>query len=679
MSGTGRRRKPPEGEEGSGEQSGQSGQYPTSSPYEQQAQQPSESQYPQYQTYAQPAEASYDYDWRQSAAQPSAAPATPAPTGYEPPAAYDPPAYEPPPQPAYSPPPQPSQYDQYNQYEGQPQPRSRGYQTPAAPAAYPSSPQVPQQQPWDPFASAAPAASAAAPPVVEPPTPGVRPRPRPEPRPEPQPTSPPASAPTSTPDPFEFEFEFGPDDELGDSDLSSSGPGNSGSTSIATRPEPAASTETSASAPASRPGDKDGYRPGDFAFVDESDEPDVKGWLSFSESRADSRAERVRKMRFRLIALLVVLVLIAAGVGVYKWLGGSVPGLSSQDTATKSMILFRLDDSAGDSVGDALMVTNRGGSTTGSASGTGAIVVIPAQMQIDDQGFGNQPFGGDMASDEPPAGSDEVSGTLGVTPDGVWTMDETTFGIFVTEIGGITLTTNTAVPASTADPQGVAEGTETLTGVQAVAYATYEASGEAGTAQAARFGQVLNALMAKMPTYNNAVEAYLNQLGLIPDPSLPLSKLSPILAALAAQQQGNRVTVATLPLTSGDALNDTAAATIVANLLGGTAKAGASAGQAARVLVQNGTGAGTTTSQQLMASAQAKLDDAGYTFNAGDVVATQAKTEVEVASSADQSLAEQVAAALGLSGATVKVVSGLSSVDDVTVVLGQDWSSLSVG
>jgi len=323
------------------------------------------------------------------------------------------------------------------------------------------------------------------------------------------------------------------------------------------------------------------------------------------------------------------------------------------------------------------MVTNRGGSTSGSASGTGAIVVIPAQMQIDDQGFGDQPFGGDMASDEPPAGADEVASSLGVTPDGVWTMDETTFGIFVDELGGLTLTTNTAVPASTADPKGVAEGTETLSGAQSVAYATYSASGEAATAQAARFGQVMDALMAAMPTSSLSVQHFLNALGLIPDPALPLSKLSPILAALAAQQQGSRVTVATLPLNSSNALNATAAAEIVSKLLGGTAKAGASAGQAARVLVQNGTGASTSAGAQLMAVAQAKLDDSGYTYNAGNVVAAQAKSEVEVASSADQSLAEQVAASLGLSGSAVQVVSGLSSVDDVTVVLGKDWTSLS--
>jgi len=612
--GTGRRRKQPVGEE-VGEQPGQA-----------------QPQYPQYQTYAQPAEQEYSYDWRQES---SAAPAAPA---YEPPPAYDPPAYEPPAQPAYSPPPQ-YEYQAYQPPVADPSPPSA--------SGYDPGYQIPQQQPWD--QPAAPVAAAAT--VIEPAAPG-RPRPRPEPRPEPQ------AAPAFSPaEPAPFDFESDPDDEQV----------NAG---------PAVAPPDSPGGAASRPADKDGYRPGDFAFVEQADEPDVEGWLSFSESRADSRADRLRKLRFRLVALGIVLALIGAGFGVYVWLGGSVPGLSTQ-VATKSMLLFRLDDTQGDSVGDALMVTNRGGSTTGSASGEGAIVVIPAQMQIDDQGFGDEPFGGDMASDQPPAGSDEVASTLGVTPDGVVTMDETTFGIFITNIGGITLTTNTAVPASTADPSGVAEGTETLTGVQAVAYATYSASGEAATAQAARFGQVMNALMAKMPTDWISVRAYLNQLGLIPDPALPINKLSPILAALAAQQQAGRVTVATLPLTSSDSLNATAAAEVVAKLLGGTTGAGASAGQAARVLVQNATGASTSGSGQLMAAAQAKLEDSGYTFNAGNVVATRAKTEVEVASSANQSLAEQVAASLGLSGSTVQVVSGLSSVDDVTVVLGQDWSSLS--
>ena len=531
--GTGRRRKPTVGEEANE-------QYTPPQP-------PAES-YPQYQTYQQPAQESYDYDWRQQGAAPAyEAPAPAAPAYEQPaPAAYQPPQYEARQQPVYEQPqqapqlPQQPQYDQYQAYQQQAPVAPSAPSAPSAPDFFGSgSYEIPQQGP------AAPA----------------RPRPMPRSEPVPEPPLPepvqvaapaPASAPVPPPAPAAeepFAFEFDPEDE------------------------PAAQGPVTGN----RPADKDGYRTGDFAFVDQADDPDVNGWLSFSETRADSRAERVRSMRVRLVAVGVVLALAAAGVGVYVWLGGSVPGLTGQATDAKSMILFRLDDSKGDAVGDALLVTNRNGTTNGKADGSGAIVVIPSQMQIDSQGFGSSAFGGNMASEQPPAGADEVSSTFGVTPSGVRDMDETTFGIFVDELGGLPLTTNAAVPASAADPKGVPLGSTTLTGVQAVAYATYSASGESATGQAERFAQVMDALIAKLPPYANEVGAYLNLLGLIPDPSLPLSKLNPILAALAAQRNAGRVTVATLPLTSGDALNATAAASAVSQLLGGTVKASASA------------------------------------------------------------------------------------------------------
>jgi anionic cell wall polymer biosynthesis LytR-Cps2A-Psr (LCP) family protein len=639
MSGTGRRRKPPTGEEGEGQQQSQPG-----------SGQPPYASQDRYQTYQQPGEPQYDYDWRrqQPAQQPAfdpfrAAPAAPAapPPPAPPQQAPQPPVSQPPvSQPFMPQQPQRGQYDGYDQYGGYDRQQAAAYPPPDAPqaAAPQAPPSIPAQPRWE--EPAAPAAAAPAPPRASVP---------------PQ-AAPPRSAPPGASADFDFDLD------LDDPEPPASAPPGA----------PPAAPPTGA---ANRPADKDGYRPGDFAFVDEGDDPDVGGWLEFSESRADTRAERARKLRVRLIAGGALAALVAVGVGLYAWLGGSTP--AAQATATRSMILFRLDDTKGDSVGDALMVTELNGSTTGTATGTGALVVIPSQMQIDDEGFGNQPFGGDMAQDQPPAGVSEVSDALGVTPDGVWTVDETTFGIFVDEIGGISLTTNTAVPPSALDPKGVPAGPTKLSGVQAVAYATYQAPGEPATAQAVRFGQVLNALLAALPSYSNSVTAYLNQLGLIPDPSLPLSKLSPILAALAAQQSEGKVSVATLPLAANgsDALNTTGASEIVSKYLGGTLKAGASAGQSARVLVQDGTGASGGTDGKLLAEAQAQLVDAGYTYNAGNSVAVQAHTEVEVASSADQSLGAQVAAALGLSGSTVRVVPGVSTLDDVTVVLGQDWSS----
>lgn len=573
----------------------------------------------QWQTYASAPEPQYDYDWRnaESAAQsPAAAPAAPA-------AAPAPPAA-----PAEQWPPQ---YQQpYQEYQI-PQPR---WEQPA-PAAY--------VEP-DPI-SAPPPAQPELPAAVVPAAPA--PRPRPQPRPEP------------AAEEFGFEFDLDEDDA------------------------PAASSATGARPAVGRPADKDGYRPGDFAFVEEGNDPEVKGWLEFSESRADTRAERTRRLRTRLIALAVVLVLAGAGFGAYSVFGGSGSAPVAA-AATKSLLLFQLDDANGNSIGDALLVTKRGGGQDGSAvGGTGGIVIIPAKMQIQSD-FGAQPFGGDMTGSplQPPADDTEVAATLGVTPDGDMTMNETTFAIFVDELGGLTVTTNTDIPATSADPSGVKQGTAvTLSGAQTVAYATYQATGESDSAQAVRFGQVVSAMMAKMPTFGNAVSAQLNQLGLITKPSMPLTKLSPILAALAAQQAAGKVTEVVLPLSQDgtDSLNYTAATPIVAKFLGGTMPAGASAGQPARVLVENATGVTGSKAQQLISVAEADLQNGGYTYNAGDTAPEQAKTVVEVASSSQQSLAEQVASGLGLSGNTVKVVPGLAQVDDVTVVLGADWASVGSG
>lgn len=576
----------------------------------------------QWQTYAPAPAQEYDYDWRgaeSSAAQPSVAPPPAAPAA---PAAAEswPPQYQQP----------------YQEYQI-PQPR---WEQPA-PAAYVEPDPIPAPPPTQP----APAAPAA--------------RTRPQPRPEPA-------------EDF-FTFDIDDDDDA---------PAASSASSTSSTSSTSAASDTGVRPATGRPADKDGYRPGDFAFVEEGDDPDVKGWLEFSESRADARAERNRRLRSRLLVLGVVLVLVGAGFGAYKVFGGS-SAATPASAATKSLLLFQLDDADGNSIGDALMVTKRGGAQDGSdAGGTGAIVIIPAKMQIQSD-FGTQPFGGDMTGSplQPPADDTEVAAILGVTPDGDMTMNETTFSIFVDELGGLAMTTNTAIPATTADPSGVKEGLGSLTGAQAIAYATYQAPGESDSAQAVRFGQVVTALMTQMPTFGNAVTNQLNTLGLITKPSMPLSKLSPILAALAAQQAAGKVSEVVLPLSQDgtDSLNYTAAAPIVAKLLGGTMKAGASAGQAARVLVEDGTGASGTKAQQLISHAEAALQNGGYTFNGGTTVPEQANTVVEVSSSAQQSLAQEVASVLGLSGSTVKVVPGLAQVDDVTVVLGADWASLTPG
>ncbi len=430
------------------------------------------------------------------------------------------------------------------------------------------------------------------------------------------------------------------------------------------------------------PRPKDGYSASDFAFLEEETGHDVKGWLTFVESRADSRADRTRRFRMRLIGVGAAVAVVGACVGGYALFSGG--GLLGSNP-TKSVVLLQLSDSTGNAAADALLVADRstsagpGTSASKSASGHGAAVLIPSQMVVNTTGFGSQPFGGDMAQSVPAAGKDTIADTLGVSIDGVWRMDEVTFAGLIDEIGGIQVDTNTAIPAVNATPSAapIPKGNDKLTGGQAVAYGTYTAKGEPLTAQSERFGQVVAGLLGALPTDADAITAYLNHLGIVDDPALPESKLSPILAALAAQEQSGAFTAKALPLRNdGSAEMDAqAAAPIVTSLLGG-AVAAESPGQINRVLVEDGSGNSGIQSQTVRGAAQARLSNSGYTFIDGSAVARRATSVVEVGSGDKKDAAVQIAETLGLQADNVQVVSGMSTFSDVTVILGADWPHL---
>jgi anionic cell wall polymer biosynthesis LytR-Cps2A-Psr (LCP) family protein len=367
--------------------------------------------------------------------------------------------------------------------------------------------------------------------------------------------------------------------------------------------------------------------------------------------------------------------IVVALVGGYLLFRGGGP--LGGPPVTKSVILLQISDSTGDAVADALLVTDRGSAQ--AAAGKSAAVVIPSQMVVNMLGFGSQPFGGNMAQSVPAADKETVADVFGVDIDGVWRMDEITFAGLIDEIGGIKLTATAAVPAVTAPPTAAAvpAGAGKLTGGQAIAYGTYTAKGEPAIAQGKRFGQVVEGLLAALPTDADAMTAYLNHLGLVDNPALPDSRLSPILAALAASTQAGSFTANTLPLrTDGsNELDSQAAAPIVASLLGGALPA-VSPGQVSRVLVENGTGDTGSQSQAVLGDAEAKLSNAGYTYLDGAAVARRATSVIEVDTQDRKAAAIQIAQALSIPEGSVQVVPGLASIGDVTVVLGEDWPAL---
>ena len=76
-----------------------------------------------------------------------------------------------------------------------------------------------------------------------------------------------------------------------------------------------------------------------------------------------------------------------------------------------------------------------------------------------------------------------------------------------------------------------------MTGEKAAYYALYRPKGESPDKQLARFGQVVQGMLAKIPHTASTTTAVLNSLAAVPDPALPNDKLAGILTALGARSR----------------------------------------------------------------------------------------------------------------------------------------------
>lgn len=406
------------------------------------------------------------------------------------------------------------------------------------------------------------------------------------------------------------------------------------------------------------------YAEEDFAFVEEQDSEDVLDWKVFAESRADLRGERARKFRFRMILAAVAALVVAMGAGSWFFFG---PGAKANQT--QATVLVQLSDDNGDAVGNLLLAAGKPGTPA-------VILTIPSQLAVNVPGLGDQPFGGAMTKGVPPATQDTLGSLLGIRVDGTWNVNEITFATFIDKLGGITIDSNANVPGIDGTP-GVKPGKATVNGGQAMLYAAYSAPNEPPTAQQHRFAQVFLATLAQLPPGASSVLELLNQLGSVPDPSFDNARLAAVLSATATDQSANKITTTALPMLNdgSDAINAATAGPLVKRLLGGAIDTNAS-GDADRVLVEDASG-DSADSKTLRQAAEFTLTNSGFTPVDGGVSKQYlSHTVVEVANSSDESTGDQVALSLGLTTASVKVTSGLSSIADVQVMLGADWKSI---
>ncbi|WP_310716394.1 LytR C-terminal domain-containing protein [Streptomyces lydicus] len=430
--------------------------------------------------------------------------------------------------------------------------------------------------------------------------------------------------------------------------------------------------------PAAAGGSQDGspddpdYRTEQFSFIEEPDEDseDVIDWLKFTESRTERREEAKRRGRSRIVALSVVLALLVAGGVGYLWWAGKLPGLAGPGTGTaaaaggqkRDVLVVHLRDTKSGNSSTALLVDNE-------TTHKGTTVLLPNSLVVPKDDGTATTLGKSVKADGAEPTRDSLNSLLGADLKATWRLDTPYLENLVETVGGITLDTDATVPgAKKGDSPLVKQGSaQDLNGQAAVAYATYQAPGEGQLKQLQRFGQVMQATLKKVSSDSDGATATVKALLQVLDPPLTEAQLGSSLAQRAELAKTGAYTTTLLPVQANGTLSQSAATSVVKDVLGGTVKKTAP-DATARVAVRNATGSRAATGK-----AQVALLNGGYSFvDDGAEGAARATSQVTYADAAQKTKAAEVAKTLGLPTGAVKQGKGAANAD-ITVVLGQDY------
>lgn len=418
-----------------------------------------------------------------------------------------------------------------------------------------------------------------------------------------------------------------------------------------------------------------GYQTDQFAFLDEESEEseEVIDWLKFSESRTERREESRRRSRNRKVGLVVILVLALLGGTGYLWQAGKLPGLKKDTAGTaaaggsqkRDVIVVHLLPVSGGPSSTALLVDN-------STKKHGTTVLIPNSLQLTGDDGSTTTLDKSVEDGVGPT-RDSLNTLLGTDIAGSWRLDSPYLELLVDSIGNVIVDTNAQVKGTgkAKNTVVVPKGTQQdLSGEAAVAYATYKAPGEPQTAQLARFGQVMDAVLEKMPSDAADATKTVQSLAQILDPSLNEKQLGASLAQLADLAKTGAYSTTTLPVQQDGTLSTQATDSIVKDVLGGSVNASKSSSAQPRVAVKDATGSSTT---KLSTMAQAAIVNGGTdTYVPGGKAAAQPLSQVLYSDPARLAAAKDVANTLGLPASAVKKGTVPSNAD-ISVVLGEDY------
>lgn len=392
--------------------------------------------------------------------------------------------------------------------------------------------------------------------------------------------------------------------------------------------------------------------------------------------RAEREAARARRTRWLVSAGVVCLLGL---VGVLAWVlvaRGSGQHPAAVGSRTQSTLLMAVTGSDGTASSAVLLAHD-------PATRQGVQLFVPSRVIADVPGHGSQPFGESFALPGANLPAETFTDLVGVTVDGSWTLSQAAFGALVDKLGGVTVDVDTDVLAPQPDGSQrvvVAKGRQRLSGQAAVAYASYVASGEDPQAALGRFQDVLDGILAALPTSQQSVATLVGGLGSGSTSSWPAARTATLLTGLASDVGNNNAAATILPVHRIDTGGPVAygldqaqtRSFVQAQLAASVPKGAFKTGN--RVLVKNGVGTpgiGQSVRQRLVAAGFQYLDGGNVP---GFPYASQPSV-VLIYDTSDQARQRgtQVAAALHLPASAVRLDTRGQNVADVVVIVGNDY------
>jgi anionic cell wall polymer biosynthesis LytR-Cps2A-Psr (LCP) family protein len=314
--------------------------------------------------------------------------------------------------------------------------------------------------------------------------------------------------------------------------------------------------------------------------------------------------------------------------------------------------------------------------------GSASVVLVPSRLLVDVAGTGNLPFGETATLPEHSAPAQALTDLLGVRVDDSWVLTKGALADLVDAVGGVDAAVDVDVVETDADGKKtivVPAGTKSLDGKAAAAYATFLADDEPEQARLARFDDVFNAVMEKLPEDPAKVTDLITQLGEDSTSTLDAAGLATRLAAVRTAAVGDKTASDVLPTTeidTGDELTSYGidsgqVAAMMKSLLPGALQKD-SGGEVLRVLVENGVG-----TPGLVELARAKLVEDGFRFvnggNAADFGFDESAVIIPDGTEKSVQRGQRVADSLGLPESAVSTSDRGQTVADVIVILGKDF------